>query len=33
MNKGLKLDLSKVEPYVKIEQELNYMEAMVKGAA
>ncbi|MDU5110254.1 MAG: glucose-6-phosphate isomerase [Clostridium sp.] len=32
MNKGLKLDLSKVEPYVKIEQELNYMEAMVKGA-
>ena len=32
MNKGLKLDLSKVEPYVKIEQELNYMEVMVKGA-
>lgn len=32
MNKGLKLDLSKVEPYVKIEQELNYMELMVKGA-
>lgn len=32
MNKGLKLDLSKVEPYVKLEQELNYMEAMVKGA-
>ena len=31
MNKGLKLDLSKVEPYAKV-QELDYMEAMVKGA-
>lgn len=31
MNKGLRLDLSKVEPYAKI-QELDYMEAMVKGA-
>lgn len=31
MNKGLKLDLSKVEPYAKL-QELDYMEAMVKGA-
>ena len=32
MNKGLRLDLSKVEPYVKIDQELSHMEAMVKGA-
>ncbi len=32
MNKGLRLDLSKVEPYVKLEQELNNMEAMVKCA-
>ncbi len=32
MNKGLRLDLSKVEPYVKIEQELSNMEAMVKCA-
>ena len=32
MNKGLRLDLSKVEPYVKLEQELNHMEAMVKSA-
>ena len=32
MNKGLRLDLSKVEPYVKLEQELSHMEAMVKGA-
>lgn len=32
MNKGLRLDLSKVEPYVKIEQELKHMEAMVKVA-
>ncbi|MCI6693066.1 MAG: glucose-6-phosphate isomerase [Clostridium sp.] len=32
MNKGLRLDLSKVEPYVKLEQELSNMEAMVKSA-
>ncbi|MDU5107020.1 glucose-6-phosphate isomerase [Clostridium sp.] len=32
MNKGLRLDLSKVEPYVKLEQELANMEAMVKSA-
>ena len=32
MNKGLRLDLSKVEPYVKVEQELKHMEAMVKVA-
>ena len=32
MNKGLRLDLSKVEPYVKIEQELSNMEAMVNCA-
>ncbi|MGG7142035.1 glucose-6-phosphate isomerase [Clostridium nigeriense] len=32
MNKGLRLDLSKVEPYVKLEQELNNMEAMVRCA-
>ena len=32
MNKGLRLDLSKVEPYVKLEQELKHMEAMVKVA-
>ncbi|MCF0146815.1 MAG: glucose-6-phosphate isomerase [Clostridium sp.] len=32
MNKGLRLDLSKVEPYVKLEQELVNMEAMVKSA-
>ena len=32
MNKGLRLDLSKVEPYVKLEQELYNMEAMVKSA-
>ena len=32
MNKGLRLDLSKVEPYVKLEQELDNMEAMVKCA-
>lgn len=32
MNKGLRLDLSKVEPYVKLEQELTNMEAMVKSA-
>ncbi|GAA0083589.1 glucose-6-phosphate isomerase [Clostridium sp. CTA-7] len=31
MNKGLRLDLSKVEPYAKLH-ELDYMEAMVKGA-
>ena len=32
MKKGLRLDLSKVEPYVKVEQELKHMEAMVKVA-
>ncbi len=32
MKKGLRLDLSKVEPYVKLEQELVNMEAMVKCA-
>ncbi len=32
MNKGLRLDLSKVEPYVKLDQELANMEAMVKSA-
>ncbi len=31
MNKGLRLDLSKVEPYAKL-QELDHMEAMVKAA-
>ncbi|GAB6169151.1 glucose-6-phosphate isomerase [Clostridium carnis] len=31
MNKGLTLDLSKVEPYAK-QYELDYMEAMVRGA-
>ena len=31
MNKGLRLDLSKVEPYAK-QHELDYMEAMVNGA-
>ncbi|MGL5379666.1 glucose-6-phosphate isomerase [Clostridium sp.] len=31
MNKGLRLDLSKVEPYAKLN-ELDYMEAMVKSA-
>lgn len=31
MNKGLRLDLSKVEPYASL-QELDHMEVMVKGA-
>ncbi|ATD55991.1 glucose-6-phosphate isomerase [Clostridium chauvoei] len=31
MNKGLRLDLSKVEPYAK-QHELDYMEAMLNGA-
>lgn len=30
MNKGLRLDLSKVEPYVKLEQELSNMEQWLK---
>ena len=31
MNKGLRLDISKVEPYAKVT-ELEHMKAMVKGA-
>ena len=31
MSKGISLDLSKVEPYMK-ETEINYMEEMVKAA-
>ena len=32
MNKGLRLDLSKVQPYVNLDQELKHMEVMVKSA-